>query len=218
MNPTPCESPPPSAQKVHEPPEVKKPQLGPAPIAALTPIVLQPRSSQAPLSFSLAIDALSGFSYRPARARSLLAGVGVRGRHVLPSFDRSGTDDGWMADVKHERHVDLKVYHDDANVKLSTALDGVPEDKLAISFRLLNVGSCVAQSRSLRGEVWEHVVTPSCARERSVPHKVFVLRAGDYVHIIPSAEADADMWREPRQGRRLGALGAVGEMRRWVLA
>ncbi|KAJ7433426.1 RSC complex protein [Mycena galericulata] len=57
-----------------------------------------------------------------------------------------GVDGGWMADlVQHEgreRHLEIvqaiKAYRDPAGVKLSTALDpGVPEDKTAITFRLL---------------------------------------------------------------------------------
>ncbi|KAF8185074.1 hypothetical protein K438DRAFT_1068889 [Mycena galopus ATCC 62051] len=53
-----------------------------------------------------------------------------------------GADGGWMADVKHERHLEImqaiKAYRDSANAKLSAALEpGVPEDKMAISFRLL---------------------------------------------------------------------------------
>ncbi|KAJ7720297.1 hypothetical protein DFH07DRAFT_308727 [Mycena maculata] len=51
-------------------------------------------------------------------------------------------DGGWMADVKHERHLEIvqaiKAYRDPAGVKLSTALDpGIPDDKTPISFRLL---------------------------------------------------------------------------------
>ncbi|KAJ6613954.1 hypothetical protein B0H10DRAFT_2046825 [Mycena sp. CBHHK59/15] len=52
-----------------------------------------------------------------------------------------GEEGGWMADVKHERHLEIvqtvKAYRDAAGVKLSTALDAVPEDKTPISFRLL---------------------------------------------------------------------------------
>ncbi|KAJ7368716.1 hypothetical protein DFH08DRAFT_1071367 [Mycena albidolilacea] len=52
-----------------------------------------------------------------------------------------GADGGWMADVKHDRHLEImqaiKAYRE-ANVKLSTVLEpGIPEDKLTISFRLL---------------------------------------------------------------------------------
>ncbi|KAF7355663.1 hypothetical protein MSAN_01484100 [Mycena sanguinolenta] len=53
-----------------------------------------------------------------------------------------GADGGWMADVKHERHLEImqaiKGYRDSTSVKLSAALEpGVPEDKMAIPFRLL---------------------------------------------------------------------------------
>ncbi|KAJ7621067.1 hypothetical protein FB45DRAFT_838799 [Roridomyces roridus] len=52
-----------------------------------------------------------------------------------------GDDGGWMADIKHERHLEImqaiKNYRDANNVKLSSALDSMPEDKLAITFKLL---------------------------------------------------------------------------------
>ncbi|KAJ7677990.1 hypothetical protein DFH06DRAFT_1422389 [Mycena polygramma] len=277
--PIPRESPPPSsAQKVHEPPETKKkpPSTQPAPavkpsppIAAPTPIVPQPTfvySKPTPItpidppapeySESESESEDEDDMYDPPLNAPTDIQIVRQLERGLPRYTPLlGTDGGWMADVKHERHLEIvqaiKAYRDDANVKLSTALDGVPEDKLAISFRLLESrsrsktfytssrpfdsdvarmfesgrryylqrGSGVA---GVGGEEWGRVVTlqriahaftstnapplpltqplalpspPRVARANaleSVPHKGFVLRAGDYVHVISGAEADGE--------------------------
>ncbi|KAJ7228674.1 hypothetical protein GGX14DRAFT_414207 [Mycena pura] len=63
-------------------------------------------------------------------------------RGLLPYVPVAGKDGGWMANVKHERHLEIvqaiKAYRDVAGVKLSSALEpGVPDDKMAITFKLL---------------------------------------------------------------------------------
>ncbi|KAJ7082822.1 hypothetical protein C8R43DRAFT_322842 [Mycena crocata] len=167
-----------------------------------------------------------------------------------------GPDGGWMADVKHERHLEIcqaiKAYRDGTGVKLSTALDGVPDDKMPISFKLLESrsrsktfytssrpfdadvarmfesgrryylqrGDGVAGIPTTSQEEWGRVVTlqrvahtftsshapplplthplvippplraPGAVSLESVTHKGFVLRAGDYVHLIAAADTD----------------------------
>ncbi|KAJ7474258.1 hypothetical protein FB451DRAFT_1398245 [Mycena latifolia] len=160
-----------------------------------------------------------------------------------------GEDGGWMADVKHERHLEivqaLKAYRDAAGVKLSQALDGVPEDKTPITFKLLesrsrsktfytssrpfdsDVAKMFEHGRryylergggvaGVGGEEWRRVLAlqrvahaltsvhspplplpqplviapplqaPGAQTLKSVAHKGFIFRPGDYVHISPA--------------------------------
>ncbi|KAJ7139124.1 hypothetical protein C8R44DRAFT_847280 [Mycena epipterygia] len=163
--PIPRASPPPSsAQKLHESPPQQPPPPPPAPVptAKLTPIpTTLPTLTPAPiLPAALApvepppapeylesesdseVDDLSDDMYDPPPGAPTDMQIVRQLERGLPRYSPIlGEDGGWMADVKHERHLEIvqaiKAYRDAAGVKLSTALDGVPDDKTPISFRLL---------------------------------------------------------------------------------
>ncbi|CAK5269181.1 unnamed protein product [Mycena citricolor] len=88
-----------------------------------------------------------------------------------------GEDGGWMADVKHERHLEIvqavKAYRDAAGVKLSTALDGVPDDKNPITFRLLD-----SRSRSKTFYTSSHAFDADLARMFESGRRYYLDRAG----------------------------------------
>ncbi|CAK5268793.1 unnamed protein product [Mycena citricolor] len=103
-----------------------------------------------------------------------------------------GEDGGWMADVKHERHLEIvqavKAYRDAAGVKLSTALDGVPDDKVGnlsiwttplnvdqnpITFRLLD-----SRSRSKTFYTSSHAFDADLARMFESGRRYYLDRAG----------------------------------------
>ncbi|KAJ7871259.1 hypothetical protein B0H13DRAFT_2061176 [Mycena leptocephala] len=293
--PTPRESPPPfSAQKANEPEPKPTPRPQPTPAkpnppptltvpqpststfvyskptpilpAAVSPV--EPPAPESPESESESEEEdLMDDTYDPPPGAPTDAQIVRQLELGLPRYSPLlGTDGGWMADVKHERHLEIvqaiKAYRDTANVKLSTALDGVPEDKMAISFRLLesrsrsktfytssrpfdfDVARMFESGRryylqrgggvaGVGGEEWTRVVAlqrvahtftstnapplplaqplvlPSPLRSPgthtldSVAHKGFVLRPGDYVHIITGAEAEGESLGFGRAGRPL---------------
>ncbi|KAJ7159464.1 hypothetical protein C8R46DRAFT_1286644 [Mycena filopes] len=202
--PTPRDSPPPtSPQKVHEP-EPPKPKPAP-PAAASKPIAPAPAPAAPIASGSTMPPPAVPAPVEPPEPEYSESETessddeeddayedpldGAQDLDIIRQLERGlpryapllGPEGGWMADVKHERHLEIvqaiKAYRDEDNIKLSTALDGVPEDKLAISWRLLESRSrsktYYASSRpfdadiarilvggvpSLAGEAWTRVV------------------------------------------------------------
>ncbi|KAJ7022985.1 hypothetical protein C8F04DRAFT_1136362, partial [Mycena alexandri] len=175
--PTPRDSPPPMAPKVQKPaPPKAKPALPAAAAKAIAPAPPAPTASTSTMPPPVApveppapaehSDSESEFSSDDDDLDDPHENpLGVQDLDIVRQLERGlpryaplmGPEGGWMADVKHERHLEIvqaiKAYRDEDNVKLSTALDGVPEDKvcftldfsrtiltsmqLAISWRLL---------------------------------------------------------------------------------
>ncbi|KAJ7715224.1 hypothetical protein B0H14DRAFT_3633665 [Mycena olivaceomarginata] len=134
-----------------QPQPTPAPKLNP-PAAAPTPTVPQPSTStfvySKPIPIHPAPAVVSPVApphpSSPSPSRNLKRRTG-RTTNTTPRPARhrysNRADGGWMADVKHDRHLEImqaiKAYRE-ANVKLSAALEpGIPEDKLTISFRLL---------------------------------------------------------------------------------
>ncbi|KAJ7625199.1 hypothetical protein B0H17DRAFT_1111441 [Mycena rosella] len=154
--PTPRDSlPPSSAQKVHDPtpkqtpqpppPPAAKPIPPPAPLPALaipsTSTFVYSNPSPAPIS---PVEAPPPPVYLESESESepedltddaYDAPGAPTDTQIVRQLERGlpryapllGEDGGWMADVKHERHLEIvqaiKAYRDPAGVKLSTALD-----------------------------------------------------------------------------------------------
>ncbi|KAJ6515483.1 hypothetical protein C8R45DRAFT_956656 [Mycena sanguinolenta] len=108
---------------------------------ALTPMPIP--APEIPESESESEEELTDDEYDPPPGAPTDMQIVGQLERALPRYTPLlGPDGGWMADVKHERHLEImqaiKGYRDSTNVKLSAALEpGVPEDKMAIPFRLL---------------------------------------------------------------------------------
>ncbi|KAJ7139219.1 hypothetical protein C8R44DRAFT_867384 [Mycena epipterygia] len=116
----------------------------PAPIlpATLAPVEPPPAPEYLESESESEVEDLTDGTYDPAPGGPTDTQIVRQLERGLPRYSPIlGEDGGWMADVKHERHLEIvqaiKAYRDAAGVKLSTALDGVPDDKTPISFRLL---------------------------------------------------------------------------------
>ncbi|KAJ7474229.1 hypothetical protein FB451DRAFT_1398217 [Mycena latifolia] len=155
--PTPRDSPPPSsAQKYtnplqlspHRPPRLRLTSTfvysKPTPILPTEASPIEPPPAQEYLESDSEseVEDLTDGAYEPPPGAPTDAQIARQLERSLPRHaPLLGEDGGWMADVKHERHLEivqaLKAYRDAAGVKLSQALDGVPEDKTPITFKLL---------------------------------------------------------------------------------
>ncbi|KAJ7259793.1 hypothetical protein C8J57DRAFT_1720338 [Mycena rebaudengoi] len=137
----------------------------PAPVVERTPV---PDYSDSDSDSELDEDA-----YEPPAGAPTDIEIVRRLERALPRYaPLLGEEGGWMADVKQERHLEIvqavKAYRDAANVKLSTALDGMP-----ISFRLLE-----SRSRSKTFYTASHPFDSDLARMFECGRRYYVERAG----------------------------------------
>ncbi|KAJ7088356.1 hypothetical protein B0H15DRAFT_289076 [Mycena belliarum] len=153
--PAPTPTPAPAA-KISLPPALPPAPIAPIPstsnpvhsqppaILPYTPPPVEPSPApESPESESESeVEELTDGAYGPASGAPTDTQIVRQLERGLPRYaPLLGEGGGWMADVKHERHLEIvqaiKAYRDAAGVKLSQALDGVPEDKMPITFKLL---------------------------------------------------------------------------------